>query len=73
MRNKKRIKPFIEEVGKTWEEEFPDWRFGQLMINFLNFVAMKTHTDGFYYEDDKMLELFREFTGGTGETKLAEK
>lgn len=27
MRDKTRIKPFLEELGKIWEEEVPDWRF----------------------------------------------
>ena len=27
MRDKKRIKPFLDRLGKVWEENASDWRF----------------------------------------------
>ena len=54
MRDKNRIKPFLDEVDKIWEENCPDWRFGQLLMNFLD-------SDPFYWEEDRFLEKLKEF------------
>lgn len=56
MRDTKRIKPFLEEIEKLWEK-VPDWRFGQLIINVLGTCKK----DPFFYEEDEMLELWKEF------------
>ena len=56
MRDTKRIKPFLEEIEKLWEK-VPDWRFGQLVMNVLGTCKK----DPFFYEDDEMLELWKEF------------
>lgn len=56
MRKKERIKPFLDELGKIWEENCPDWRFGQLMYN----IFRKTG-DPFYFEEDKMMEEIRNY------------
>lgn len=54
MRNKDRIRPFLEEIAECWEK-VPDWRFGQLMQN----VFAESSTDVFFLEEDEMLKLFR--------------
>ena len=54
MRDPKRIKKFCDELAEIWESQCPDWRFGQLMCNVLT-------RDPFYIEDDKMLELFKNY------------
>ena len=41
MRNTNRIRPFCNELATIWETNFPDWRFGQLMMNFLGEVSTK--------------------------------
>ena len=56
MRDKNRIKPFLERLEKVWNK-VPDWRFGQLMCNVLNSMRK----DPFYVEDDKMIEYFEDF------------
>ena len=56
MRDIKRIKPFLEEIEKLWEK-VPDWRFGQLVMNVLGTCKK----DPFFYEEDEMLELWKEF------------
>ncbi len=56
MRDTKRIKPFLEEIEKLWEK-VPDWRFGQLIVNVLGTCKK----DPFFYEEDEMLELWKEF------------
>ena len=55
MRDIKRIKPFLEEIEKLWEK-VPDWRFGQLIVNVLGTCKK----DPFFYEEDEMLELWKE-------------
>ena len=55
MRDTSRIKPFLEEIGKIWAEQYPDYRFGQL-IEILRIRS----GDLFYFEEDVFLEKFRE-------------
>ena len=58
MRDINRIKPFVEELERVWSE-LPDWRFGQLMSNFLGFAMTKTGRDIFFIEDYEMLEVLK--------------
>lgn len=58
MRDPNRIEPFLEELGRCWHK-VPDWRFGQLMMNFLGEVSTKL--DPFFPEDDKMLEYLHKY------------
>lgn len=51
MRPKTRMKPFLKKLQEYWEI-VPDWRFGQLMFNFLNSQA----TDCFFWEEDEFLD-----------------
>lgn len=39
MREKGRIKPFCEKLAYVWEKYFPDWRFCQLMMNFIHWLG----------------------------------
>lgn len=55
MRDPKRIKPFLEELEKVWNE-VPDWRFGQLVSNFFG-------PDPFYMEDGMALEILKKREG----------
>jgi len=50
MRDINRIKPFLEKVGELWKR-VPDWRFGQLMYNFLSEIG-----DPFYLSEDEFIE-----------------
>ena len=62
MRDEKRIFPFMNEIAALWQTSFPDWRFGQVMTAFENWVKVNTsYYDLFYLEEDRFLELFREF------------
>lgn len=62
MRDSKRIFPFVNEIATLWQTHFPDWRFGQLMTVFENWVKVNTsYYDLFYIEEDRFLELFKEF------------
>ena len=61
MRDPARIKPFMQKLAHMWQQHVPDWRFGQLMSNFLGFVVSEIHRDIFFIEDDEMLELVNKF------------
>ena len=56
MRDKNRIRPFLNKLGDYWEK-VPDWRFGQLIVNVLG----TCNRDPFFYEDDDMMEVFEKF------------
>lgn len=73
MRDPTRIKPFMAKLAHLWMKHVPDWRFGQLMSNFLGFVVSETHRDIFFIEDDEMEQLMLKFfkqEGGSDECNL---
>ena len=51
MRDKNRIPEFTKELERIWMQFYPDWRFGQLMMNFLNYVALEYKRDPFFPEE----------------------
>lgn len=57
MRNPKRMKPFLDEVEKIWADKFPDWRFGQLIFNFIS-----AYGDPFHLEEDEFLVALKAYT-----------
>lgn len=61
MRDPARIKPLMAKLANMWQQDVPDWRFGQLMSNFLGFVVSETNRDIFYIEDDEMEKLMLKF------------
>lgn len=61
MRNKDRIPKFTKELERVWMNYYPDLRFGQLMMNFLNYVALEYKRDPFFIEEPKMLEYLKEY------------
>lgn len=52
-----RIDNFCERLKNQWKR-YPDFRFGQMMINM--FYSVQQHEDPFYTEDDKMIEYIEE-------------
>ena len=56
MRDKNRIDKFLDFIGEYWKKYFPDWRFGQLMVNLLCWAQYKNLGDPFFWEEDKFLE-----------------
>ena len=53
-RNPDRIKPFLSELAKVWEQ-YPDLRFGQIVAHIEN-----DETKRFYMEDDELLQRIKE-------------
>ena len=48
-----RIQPFCERLAAAWEK-WPDWRFGQLVLNVFSDME-RAGTRPFYLEDDAMI------------------
>lgn len=63
IRNPERLEDFYEEFKKIHKSEFPDWRFGQLICNFFGWISSEKKLDPFFPEENKMLELFKEYSG----------
>lgn len=63
IRNPERIDVFTSELNRIWKKYYLDWRFGQLMSNFLGFVAGQKQTDIFFPEESEMLTYLKEFCG----------
>ena len=63
MRNPDRTHDFCNTFATLWAKELPDWRFGQLISNFFGWIYSEKKIDPFFPEEDKMLELFKEFLG----------
>jgi len=62
MRDKDRIRKFLEEIADLWEEEpFTDWRFGQLMCNFMGWVYQVKQRDAFFLEEDQFIQYLKEY------------
>ena len=50
MRDEKRIYPFINEIATLWLTSFPDWRFGQMMNVFENWVRTNFGYKDLFYK-----------------------
>lgn len=66
MRDPERLENFYSELKLIHQRSFPDWRFTQLMLNFLGWVQYEKRTDGFYYEEDSALNLLKEYESKYG-------
>lgn len=56
MRDINRLDSFYEELKQIHKENFPDWRFGQFIMNFLSYAG-----DPFYMEEDRFITKIKEF------------
>jgi len=67
-RDPERLENFYNELKKYHKEYFPDWRFGQLILNFFPYYFKKHNTDFFYKEDEDLLKeiisFLKEMKGG---------
>ena len=60
MRDPKRSDDNYDRMKKIHQEKLPDWRFGQLMSNFLGWLAQQNKMC-FYLGDAQMLRYFEEY------------
>ena len=65
MRDPNRFDNFYKEVCEIHKEKFPDWRYGQLMSNFLDWIITSKKRDPFFFEENEILRLFTEYAGVT--------
>lgn len=63
-----RIDPFLKKLGEYWKL-VPDWRFGQLMVNFLGQLPR----DPFFYEEKELEEELEKYFKKYKKEKINEK
>ena len=61
MRNPQRLDMYGYTIKELHKNNLPDWRIGQMIINFLNWYITTYKTDIFYIEDDMFVERFEKF------------
>ena len=61
MRDINRLDKFYDELKEIHKKNFPDWRFGQLIVNVLADWQAKTKRDIFFPEEDEMIRIFRDY------------
>lgn len=61
MRDPNRLDAFYETLKEIHKTYFPDWRFGQFIINFQGWYYDKYHRDVFYVEDGSVLGDIKDF------------
>ena len=68
MRDPHRLDSFYDEFKKVHKEQFPDWRFGQLISNFFGWLYEQHKTSDIWFPEEKqMIEWFKEFGRNIGE------
>jgi predicted Rdx family selenoprotein len=61
MRDISRLDKFYDELKEIHKKNFPDWRFGQMIVNVLADWQAKTKRDIFFPEEDEMIQIFRDY------------
>jgi len=61
MRNPDRLYKLYIDLMNEHKNNFPDWRFTQLMLNFFSWYRQKFNNDGFYMEDEIFKNKFKDF------------
>lgn len=61
MRDPNRLNDFYEQFKYLHKACYPDLRFGQLCMNFFYWLSTEKGIDAFFPEEEKMLDLFKEY------------
>lgn len=61
MREANRLYKIYADIMTVHITHFPDWRFGQLMSNFCEWLSAVKDRDFFYVEDDEILEYLKAY------------
>lgn len=61
MRDPQRTWAVCNQIASFWGARVPDWRFGQLIMNFMSWHMNTYHTDAYYIEDDEFMKRFKIF------------
>lgn len=56
MRKPERLDKFYKELCDLHKNYLPDWRFGQLIFNFISETG-----DPFFYEEEAMIEMLKKY------------
>ncbi len=62
MRDVNRLDDFYTVLAMVHKKCFPDWRFGQLVQNFIGWHVGKYGKDVFYLEEDAMIDRIIEYS-----------
>lgn len=65
MRNVNRLDNFYDELKEIHKKYFPDFRFCQLILNFLGWIMKEKKNDPFFIEEDQCIEWLKEYVGNT--------
>ena len=61
MRDPNRLDNFYTDFRIYHKKYFPDIRFGQLCCNFFGWIMSEKESDVFYIEENRMLDLLKEY------------
>jgi len=61
MRNPNRLESIYDEIHAIHKTYLSDWRIGQLMSNFFDYLKMTNKTDVFFMEDDRFIKEFKNY------------
>lgn len=61
MRDPNRLDNVYAEVARLHKENLPDWRIGQLWLNFGGWMWQEKQKDMFFSEEEEFLKCFTEF------------
>ena len=61
IRNPDRLDSVYSQLCEIHKKSFPDMRLGQFMLNVLGWGNRTKRIDPFFPEDDKMIELMKEY------------
>ena len=66
MRDTNRLYPFYNKLMEIHMTYFPDWRFGQLIINIQEYYSRNCNgTDIFYLEESEMIKMIEDYVHHT--------
>ena len=63
MRKVERLDDFYSQLKEVHKKSFPDYRFCQLMLDFLGWVMKTKKIDPFFVEEAQCAELLKEYAG----------
>lgn len=63
MRDPNRLINFYDSLRIIHMNYFSDWRFGQLMSNFMIWLNNEKKIDPFFPEENRLIELLEEYVG----------
>ena len=55
-----RIYPFVSDLGMIWATQCPQWRFGQLMVNVMEYIR-GNGADPFYLEEPDLRDYIEKY------------